>query len=247
MSETVNRDPYTGDATSQREAAEHERLDRDAADRLAQERAEAESQRTKYNPDTKTDYTPVIPDRPDPVEVPREELPEDPHEEAYEYRQEGGPEFSDGTIPTPGTVHDPLMWVEPDPAEIPEPGDTLQIGELAALRAKDDERTGVIGRGAAGRGGEAARRGRSGSRTVDEDAPNVDDIGRFSGSDKEAARAATTTTVDDDDDIEEGYDPADYSVDEVNAYIDENPEYADEILALEAEGKNRKGIVERHG
>ena len=196
---------------------------------------------------TKTDYTPVIPDRPDPVELSRDALPEDPHEEAYEYRQAGGPAFSDGTIPTPGTVYDPLMYVEPDPAETPEPGDTLQLGELGAIRAQDDlrEHTGVIGRGASGRGGAEARRGRSGARTIDDDVVQVDDIGRFSGPDKNKAPEVDDADIDDDSD--DGYDPADYSVDEVNEYIRENPEYAAEIAELERSGKGRKGILDHIG
>jgi hypothetical protein len=136
--------------------------------------------------------------RPDPVEVDLEDVPEDPHEEAYENRQEGGPEFSDGTVPTPGTIDEPLMYVDPEAGETPEPGTTLELGEYAEAR-----------RGADGRG------------TVED------------------------ADVDDDDD--DGYDPADYSVDEVNDYVRDNPEYADDILALEKQGKNRKGITEHVG
>ena len=40
------------------------------------------------------------------------------------------------------------------------------------------------------------------------------------------------------------YDPADHTVDEVNAYLDENPDQREAVLAAEAEGENRKGIVE---
>lgn len=52
---------------------------------------------------------------------------------------------------------------------------------------------------------------------------------------------AADTTVDDD----EGFDPAEHSVDEVNDYIDEHPDEADAILAAEQRGKGRKGIMER--
>lgn len=40
------------------------------------------------------------------------------------------------------------------------------------------------------------------------------------------------------------FDPTDHSVDEVNAYLDEHPGDAVTVLAAEAAGKNRKGIVE---
>jgi|KBSMisStandDraft_5_1062788.scaffolds.fasta_scaffold146133_2 hypothetical protein len=137
--------------------------------------------------------------RPDPVEVDLEDLPEDPHEEAYENRQEGGPEFSDGTIPTPGTIDEPLMYVDPEAGETPEPGATLELGEYAHAR-----------RGADGRGTPSRR-------------------------------------DDDDTDADDGYDPADYSVEEVNDYVRDNPEYAAEIASLERAGKGRKGILDHIG
>jgi len=42
---------------------------------------------------------------------------------------------------------------------------------------------------------------------------------------------------------EEGYDPSQYSVDEVNAYLEENPDEYDAVIQSEKDGKNRKGIV----
>jgi hypothetical protein len=41
-----------------------------------------------------------------------------------------------------------------------------------------------------------------------------------------------------------GYDPADYTVEEVLAYVAEHPDEAADVVVLEADGKNRKGIVE---
>jgi hypothetical protein len=43
------------------------------------------------------------------------------------------------------------------------------------------------------------------------------------------------------------YDPAEQTVDEVNTHLDKHPEQADAVLAAEAEGRARKGILEgRH-
>jgi hypothetical protein len=39
------------------------------------------------------------------------------------------------------------------------------------------------------------------------------------------------------------YDPADHTVDEVKAYVTENPEQADAILELELNGKGRSGLL----
>lgn len=40
------------------------------------------------------------------------------------------------------------------------------------------------------------------------------------------------------------YDPSDYTVDEVNQYLDENPDQTGTVLDAEAEGKARTGILE---
>jgi hypothetical protein len=40
-----------------------------------------------------------------------------------------------------------------------------------------------------------------------------------------------------------GYDPADHTVAEVQAYLEAHPDEADAVLALEAEGKNRASLV----
>jgi hypothetical protein len=39
------------------------------------------------------------------------------------------------------------------------------------------------------------------------------------------------------------FDPADHTVDEVKAYVEEHPETADAILELELEGKDRSGLT----
>ena len=56
----------------------------------------------------------------------------------------------------------------------------------------------------------------------------------------EAAPKARRAAADDDD---EGYDPGDDSVDAVLAYVDENPNEADRVLAAEKAGKNRTTLV----
>jgi len=40
------------------------------------------------------------------------------------------------------------------------------------------------------------------------------------------------------------YNPNDYTVDEVNAYVADNPDERDDVLAAEREGKARKGVLE---
>jgi len=40
------------------------------------------------------------------------------------------------------------------------------------------------------------------------------------------------------------YNPNDYTVDEVNAYVAEHPDERDAVLAAETEGKARKGVLE---
>lgn len=39
------------------------------------------------------------------------------------------------------------------------------------------------------------------------------------------------------------FDPADYTVEEVKAYVEANPETADAVLELESNGKNRSGLL----
>jgi hypothetical protein len=49
-----------------------------------------------------------------------------------------------------------------------------------------------------------------------------------------------------DDEEEEGYDPADYSIDGddgVKAFVTENPELAQDVLAAEQGGKDRSSLV----
>jgi len=41
----------------------------------------------------------------------------------------------------------------------------------------------------------------------------------------------------------ESYDPADYTVAEVQAYVEANPDQRDEVWALESEGKNRTTLI----
>lgn len=50
---------------------------------------------------------------------------------------------------------------------------------------------------------------------------------------------------DEDDDGDEAlaFDPAEHSVDEVLEYIDQNPDHEEAVLAAEAKGKARKGIL----
>lgn len=54
--------------------------------------------------------------------------------------------------------------------------------------------------------------------------------------------------VADDADLDEageagGFDPAEHTVDEVNAYLADHPDDAERVLGLEASGRNRVGIV----
>ena len=44
--------------------------------------------------------------------------------------------------------------------------------------------------------------------------------------------------------LEEDYDPADHNVDAVLQYIREHPEQKDDVLAMEAAGRGRKGLLE---
>jgi len=50
--------------------------------------------------------------------------------------------------------------------------------------------------------------------------------------------------ADDDDDDADAYDPADYSVEEVLGYVEQNPEERDAILEAELDGKNRSTLVD---
>ena len=44
--------------------------------------------------------------------------------------------------------------------------------------------------------------------------------------------------------LEETYDPADHTVDEVMEYLEEHPEQKDQVLAIERGRRGRKGILE---
>jgi hypothetical protein len=67
------------------------------------------------------------------------------------------------------------------------------------------------------------------------------------GAEEEAVNAAALEhqAVDLENAAEEGgsYDPSQYSVEDVNAYLAENPDQKDAVVAAEKDGKNRKGIT----
>lgn len=71
---------------------------------------------------------------------------------------------------------------------------------------------------------------------------------RPEGPAEEKARLAEGGEVDDDEEVdvaqvESDYDPGAYTVADVNQYIIDHPDEADAVLAAEAAGKNRAGIV----
>lgn len=41
----------------------------------------------------------------------------------------------------------------------------------------------------------------------------------------------------------EGFDPSEHTVDEVNAYLEDHPDEADDVLAAERAGKARVGVL----
>jgi hypothetical protein len=49
--------------------------------------------------------------------------------------------------------------------------------------------------------------------------------------------------ADDDGDDDGTYDPSEHTVDEVNAYLEENPDQRDAVVAAERKGKDRKGVT----
>lgn len=56
-------------------------------------------------------------------------------------------------------------------------------------------------------------------------------------SDEEASEEA------DEDETEDSYDPADYSVEDVKAFVEANPDQKEAVLASEKAGKNRSTLV----
>jgi hypothetical protein len=58
-----------------------------------------------------------------------------------------------------------------------------------------------------------------------------------------AVRAATTADQDEDEG-DEGFDPADHTVDDVKAYVGEHPGERQAILDAETAGKNRVTLVD---
>jgi hypothetical protein len=151
------------------------------------------------------------------------------HADAAYNRVVMGPEGNDPTIPTPGTD----VPVEPGPG--PEDNEALdnatggamsaaaESGPAAAMAPpdKDDFKTKEL----------AARNLGQITTTFDMNAPG------------EAEGAAAALDGSDEDADDEGFDPSEHTVAEVEEFIAENPELRDDVIAAERAGKNRSSLV----
>lgn len=79
-----------------------------------------------------------------------------------------------------------------------------------------------------------------------DDAQHTEGPGPAVPSDEEDVEQQTEEESDQSEDTPEGleFDPADYTVEEVRAYLDEHPEDRELVLAAERAGRGRKGLLE---
>lgn len=122
------------------------------------------------------------------------------------------------TISTPLTAED-LAYLRERVSE-------EQVARLVELHGVED------GTEEAGDGPEDPAQG-DGSENADEggDGSEKDDDGTGNGDDDDLIGGGPT------------FDPADSTEDEIRAYLEGNPEDKERVLALEAEGRQRKGVL----
>jgi hypothetical protein len=152
------------------------------------------------------------------------------HADANYNRKVMGPAADDPTIATPGTD------MPPEPGPGPEDNDALDNATGGAMSAAAETGPG-IGLAAPNKDDYknrdlAARNLGQITTTFDMNAP---------GEREGAALAGDGTDVDNGED--DGFDPGEHTVAEVEEFIAENPELREDVIAAERQGKNRSSIV----